>query len=110
MRFCVQSDIDIIEVFTSDVTDNHNMYRVRVFAPKFGYLEDPATGSGNSAFGYYLVKNNKFDRETITVEQNGDIHRFNSVKLRKDLDTEKNVRILFGGSAIKRIEGNYFLY
>ncbi len=108
--FCLQSKIDIIEVFTPDVIDSHNMYRVRVFAPKFGYLEDPATGSGNSAFGYYLVTNNKFDREMITIEQNGDMHRFNVVKLRKDLDTDNRVRIFFGGSAIKRVEGSYFLH
>lgn len=75
-----------------------------------GYLENPATGSDNSAFGYYLVKNNKFDRETITVEQNEDMHRFNSVKLHKVLDTENNVRILFGGSVITRVEGSYFLH
>jgi len=109
-QFCLQSGIDIVEVFTPDVIDNNNMYRVRVFAPKYGYLEDPATGSGNSAFGYYLLKNNKFDRETITIEQNGDMHRFNIVKLRKDQDTDIMVRVSFGGSAIKRIEGSYYLY
>jgi PhzF family phenazine biosynthesis protein len=108
--FCLQSGIDIIEVFTRDVIDNRNMYRVRVFAPKYGYLEDPATGSGNSAFGYYLIKNKKFDNETISIEQNGDKNRFNIVKLRKDQDTDNNVRVSFGGSAIKRIEGSYFLY
>jgi len=62
--FCLESQIDIIEVFTREVIDKHNSYRVRVFAPKFGYLEDPATGSGNSAFGYYLIKNNRFLKET----------------------------------------------
>lgn len=86
------------------------MYRVRVFASKYGYLEDPATGSGNSALGYYLVENKKFDSEAISIEQNGSKHRFNSVKLRKDLDTDNNVGIFFGGSGIKRVEGSYFLY
>jgi predicted PhzF superfamily epimerase YddE/YHI9 len=33
-----------------------NDFRVRVFAATFGYLEDPATGSGNSALGYYLLQ------------------------------------------------------
>ena len=108
--FCLQSNIDIIEVFTSDVIDSHNTYRARVFAPKFGYLEDPATGSGNSAFGYYLIKNNKFDREIITIEQNSDKKRFNIVKLRKEQDAENTSRVLFGGGAIKRIEGFYILH
>lgn len=109
-KFCLESDIDIIEVFTSDVVNVQSNYRVRVFAPKFGYLEDPATGSGNSALGYYLVKNNYFDRETITIEQNGDRNRYNIVKLRKGTDSENNDRILFGGSAITRIDGSYILH
>ncbi len=109
-KFCLESDIDIIEVFTSNVIDVNNNYRVRVFAPKFGYLEDPATGSGNSAFGYYLLANNKFDREIITIEQNGNRNRFNIVKLLKEMDHENNDRVLFGGAAITRIEGSYILH
>ncbi len=52
--FCIENSIDIITVFSDEVADKKNRYRTRVFAPTFGYLEDPATGSGNSAFGYYL--------------------------------------------------------
>lgn len=109
-KFCLASDIDIIEVFTSDVSDENNDYRVRVFAPKFGYLEDPATGSGNSAFGYYLIENKKFDKEVISIEQNGNRNRFNVIKLRKETNGENNNRILFGGNAITRIEGCYNLH
>jgi predicted PhzF superfamily epimerase YddE/YHI9 len=47
-RFCVKSQIDIIEVYTAETRNKRNDYRTRVFAPTFGYLEDPATGSGNS--------------------------------------------------------------
>lgn len=107
--FCIQSDIDIVEVFTSDVVDCKNDYRVRVFAPKFGYLEDPATGSGNSALGYYFIKNNRFKREMIIVEQNRHKNRFNIINIRKETDIENNTRVLFGGSAITRIDGHYFL-
>lgn len=53
-QFCITKSIDIIEVFCDDVYNKENNFRTRVFAPTFGYLEDPATGSGNSAFGYYL--------------------------------------------------------
>lgn len=107
--FCIQYDIDIVEVFTSDVVDCNNDYRVRVFAPKFGYLEDPATGSGNSALGYYFIKNNRFNREKIIVEQNGNKNRFNIINIRKKTDNENNTKVLFGGSAITRIDGTYFL-
>lgn len=42
-EFCLASAIDIILVFTTKVANQDNMARTRVFAPKFGYLEDPAT-------------------------------------------------------------------
>jgi PhzF family phenazine biosynthesis protein len=107
--FCGKSGIDIIEVFTHEVSSGLNSYRTRVFAPTFGYLEDPATGSGNSALGYYLFKNGKFNTETISIEQNNDRNRFNIVKLKKKRDIEGNWRILFGGGAITRIDGTYYL-
>lgn len=106
--FCIKSEIDTIEVFTDDVSDKSNDYRTRVFAPAFGYLEDPATGSGNSAFGYYLLKNHLWKTETIIIEQNGFADQYNIVKLQQQADGD-NVRVLFGGGAITRIEGKYII-
>ena len=109
-NFCFASGIDIIHVFTREVADQSNNYRTRVFAPTFGYIEDPATGSGNSAFGYYLIKNNLWEGETVSIEQNGLKNNFNIVKLQKQIDENNNTRILFGGAAITRIEGKYQLH
>jgi len=81
-----------------------------VFAPTFGYIEDPATGSGNSAFGYYLLKNDLWKGETITIEQNGFRENFNMVKLQKQPDENNFQRVCFGGGAITRIEGKYLIY
>jgi PhzF family phenazine biosynthesis protein len=108
-HFCHQSGIDIVEVFTDDVVNPFNDYRTRVFAPTFGYIEDPATGSGNAAFGYYLIKNGMWRGGTITIEQNGFKDRYNIVKLQKQKDEKGNDRVLFGGNAVARIEGCYFL-
>ena len=108
--FCLKNNIDIVEVFTNEVANNENDYRVRVFAATFGYLEDPATGSGNSAFGNYLIKNKLWNKDTIILEQNNQIEKYNIVKLQKNKDEEGNDRIIFGGGAIKRIDGEYILY
>lgn len=103
-EFCISNGIDIILVFTMDISCKENKARTRVFAPTFGYLEDPATGSGNSAFGYYMLKHNLWNGEAISIEQNGVIDNYNVVKL-KTLDS----KVLFGGNAIVRIDGEYLL-
>ena len=108
--YCINQGIDIIEVFTSNVRDKSNDYRTRVFAPTFGYIEDPATGSGNSAFGYYLINNDMWTTESLIIEQNGLIDDYNIVRLQKKIDENNNQRVCFGGGAITRIEGRYMTY
>ena len=108
-KFCERSNIDIIEVFTSDAANPANDFRTRVFAPTFGYLEDPATGSGNSALGYYLLNNGLWNKATINIEQNGTLNNYNMVKLQMQIDEEGTERVWFGGGAITRIEGSYLL-
>ena len=103
-QFCIDSKVDIILVFSSEVASRQNIMRTRVFAPRFGYLEDPATGSGNSAFGYYVLKNSLWDGNAVSIEQNAERAAFNVVKLK-----ETAGKVLFGGSATTRIEGRYLL-
>lgn len=103
-KFCMENAIDIILVFSMEVKNKRNFAHTRVFAPKFGYLEDPATGSGNSAFGYYMLKNNMWNGNDISIEQGGINIEFNTVKL-----TTLNGTLLFGGSATDRIIGKYYL-
>ena len=103
-RFCEKNEIDIILIFTLETANPRNKAHTRVFAPKFGYLEDPATGSGNSAFGYYMLKNNIWDGAPVMVEQGGADRIFNSVRL-----SVRDNRVLFGGKATTRIQGRYFL-
>ena len=108
--FCISSGIDIIEVFTNDVYEKSNNYRTRVFAPTFGYIEDPATGSGNSAFGYYLLRNKFWHAGTISIEQNGRRENYNIVRLQCKTDENSTMRVWFGGGAVTRIEGRYLTY
>jgi PhzF family phenazine biosynthesis protein len=108
-QFCKKNNIDIIEVFCDEVHNKENNFRTRVFAPTFGYLEDPATGSGNSAFGYFLLKNDLWDGDTLMIEQNKYLENYNIVQLKTRFDTNRNTRVLFGGGAVTRIEGKYIL-
>ncbi len=103
-EFCLTNDIDIILIFTTEAVNKDNIARTRVFAPKFGYLEDTATGSGNSAFGYYMLKYKLWNGEAIFIEQNAEPEDYNIVKLKTN-----NNKVLFGGGGITKIEGTYFM-
>ena len=103
-NFCLDNGIDIILIFSMQVSNKENKAHTRVFAPKFGYLEDPATGSGNSAFGYYMLKQNIWDGNPVSLEQGGNDRVFNIVKLKT-----KDDNVLFGGRSTLRINGKYIL-
>lgn len=102
--FCEGNDIDIILVFSMQTADTSAFAHTRVFAPRFGYLEDPATGSGNSAFANYLLSEKLWDGHLIAIEQGGNDRVFNSVKLKY-----ANGKVLFGGKATVKIEGYYIV-
>jgi PhzF family phenazine biosynthesis protein len=102
--FCESNDIDIILVFSKQTADTSAFAHTRVFAPKFGYMEDPATGSGNSAFANNLLSEGLWKGEPITIKQGGNNRIFNSVKLKC-----QNAKVLFGGKATKKIEGTYYI-
>jgi len=103
-NFCLTNNIDIILIYTLEADNKENIAHTRVFAPKYGYLEDPATGSGNSAFGYYMLKNNIWNGDPVTIEQGGIDRVFNIINL-----SQKNNTVLFGGKATTRIKGIFYV-
>ena len=102
--FSLENGIDVVLIFCMDAKDKKHFAHTRVFAAKYGYLEDPATGSANSVFGYYLQKNGMWNGAPIKLEQGGSDRIYNTVGL-----TYKDNRILFGGKATTRIEGVYYI-
>ncbi len=103
-EFCITNHIDIILMFSKETKNDKCIAHTRVFAPKYGYLEDPATGSGNSAFANYLLKHQLWNGEAVAVEQGGDNIEFNSVMIKCDRGN-----ILFGGAATVVIDGYYIM-
>jgi PhzF family phenazine biosynthesis protein len=107
--FCLANGIEIILVFTDDVSIKNNSYRTRVFAPVYGYLEDPATGSGNAALGYYLLDTGAWDGHILKIEQGRSREHPNIIRLVSDASKVQR-SVFFGGNARVRIEGEYLLY
>lgn len=105
---CVDQSVDIIEVFCADTVDAGCDYRTRVFAPTFGYLEDPATGSGNSASGIIFCRAGS-DGNALTLEQNGIRDRYNLVKLKNSAGRRWPHACPVCGWRVTRIDGKYIL-
>lgn len=106
--FCLKNDIDIVLTFIKETHEELSKYRTRVFAPRFGYLEDNATGSGNSAFGYYLIDEGLWEGD-FKIEQGPSKINPNFVKLKR-YSKNGSEHILFGGCATTRIEGSYYFH
>ena len=107
--FCHAQSVDILTVFSQETSTPAHRFRTRVFAPTFGYLEDPATGSGNAALGHYLLKNGHWNGSPISLEQNGDRSNPNLIRLVAKPSPRGTASVLFGGGAIVRIQGTYLL-
>ncbi len=108
-NFCEEGGLDIVAVFTSETARPEASWRSRVFAPRFGYLEDPATGSGNAALGQYLLQRRLWSGAALTIEQNGERLRPNIVKLIASADAAGFMQVFVGGAAVCRLEGRYLL-
>ena len=107
LSFCQKFDLDVVTIFTTDTADPLNQIRSRVFAATFGYLEDPATGSGNAALGYHLHRSGKWDGSAIRIEQNAERSNPNIIRLATIPDLEHGIRVIFGGGSMTRITGHY---
>jgi PhzF family phenazine biosynthesis protein len=103
-RFCSDYEIDVITLHTFDTTFKDSDVRTRVFPPLFGYLEDPATGSGNAALGYLLASRDHWREATLKIEQGMSRENPNIVILKKAGD-----RLQIGGQSVCRIDGKYIL-
>lgn len=103
--YTLAHDVDIVCAFTSECEGPFSTIHSRIFAPKFGYLEDPATGSGNSALANYMLAHDLWKGEPAMVEQGAIEGRFNIVCIM----TGENGEVLFGGCATTRVKGVYLL-
>ncbi len=97
---------DVLVLYTTETALPACALRTRVFCPTFGYLEDPATGSGNAALAGWLRQQGLWDGEVLSLEQGPDGANPNRVTIRRGQDGG----LMIGGSAVVRIEGDYLLH
>lgn len=108
LAFCRRHGLEVVTLFSLDTVHPGNRLRTRVFPPVFGYLEDPATGSGNAALGCHLHRLGRWGGEPLRIEQGADPEHPNLVRLGA-AEGEAELRVEVGGAGVVRIEGWYQL-
>ena len=103
--FALAHAVDVVVIYTRETEYRENDLHSRVFAPTFGYLEDPATGSGNAGLGNFLIRQNLWTDRTLVIEQGPDRENPNIVRLLRPEDGG----LMFGGRGEVRIDGEYIL-
>ena len=71
-NFCSSTGVGSLHVFTFDTLEPSSLYHARNFAPVYGVLEDPVTGTANGAVASYLFHKGYISQEKVICEQ-GDI-------------------------------------
>ena len=94
-----------VYVFTLDEIKT-NIVRARMFAPAFGILEDPATGSAAVALGAYLGERAAQDGELKwVVEQGAEIGRPSRIEVEATRKAGAVVSVRVGGTSVLVGEG-----
>ncbi len=101
-----RAGFEVVVLFTGETELPGRVLRTRVFAPAFGYLEDPATGSGNAALAHWLRRTGEWTGTVLPIEQGPDRANPNLVTIR----AEAAGGLQIGGRGVARIEGEYLLH
>ena len=94
-------------VFSRETTTHGHDIHARMFAPSFGIIEDPATGSAVAAFAGYLAAHGGYadGEHLVRVEQGIEMGRASFMDLRMLMSKGKLTAAAIGGHAVRVSEG-----
>lgn len=94
-------------MFCRETRDSGFHYHARMFAPSFGILEDPATGSAVAAFAGYLAAHGSYGtgEHVIRIEQGYEMGRPSQIELTLKIAGGKLAGASISGSAVVVMEG-----
>jgi trans-2,3-dihydro-3-hydroxyanthranilate isomerase len=89
-------------LYTRETTQAENAVHARMFAPRLGIPEDPATGSAAAAFAGVAREFETPDDgvHTITIEQGFEMGRPSLIQLTMEISAGELVAGEIGGSAV----------
>ena len=94
-------------LFCRETQDAGNDFHSRMFAPAFGMLEDPATGSAVAAFAGYLAATGDYKDGThvVRIEQGYEMGRASLLELTINVSAGKLTGASIAGDAVVGMEG-----
>jgi trans-2,3-dihydro-3-hydroxyanthranilate isomerase len=94
-------------LFCRETQDAGNDFHARMFAPAFGILEDPATGSAVAAFAGYLAASGGYTDGThvIRIEQGYEMGRASLLELTIDIHAGRLTGASIAGDAVVVMDG-----
>jgi trans-2,3-dihydro-3-hydroxyanthranilate isomerase len=94
-------------VFCRETLDAANAIHARMFAPAFGVLEDPATGSAAAAFAGYLTAHGGYadGRHIVRIEQGCEMGRPSLMELTLVIAGGRLTGAVIAGDAVVVMEG-----
>ena len=108
IKICERFGANGILVFTTVTVESFASVHARMFAPKIGILEDPATGSAGGALGAYLVQHGVVEvgpTTDILIEQGYEIDRPSRILVQVGSDDDAIQEVKVGGHCVMVIEG-----
>lgn len=108
IKVCERFGANGIMVFTTVTVESFASVHARMFAPKIGILEDPATGSAGGALGAYLVHNGVVEvgpTTEILIEQGYEIDRPSRILVQVKSEDDVIQGVTVGGQCVLVVEG-----
>ncbi len=97
----------VVYLYCGEVAEPGHDFHARMFAPKLGVAEDPATGSAAAAFAGLLAAHRRMDdgEHTVRIEQGYEMGRPSLIELIMSIRNGKLAAATIGGAAVVVTEG-----
>ena len=95
-----------ILIYSKETVRPESDLHCRMFAPRFGVPEDPATGSAHGPLGSYLFKHDQFRAGKLTSEQGYEMGRESEIILEIRGNENEITNVIVGGNSVEMGSGS----
>jgi trans-2,3-dihydro-3-hydroxyanthranilate isomerase len=107
-RVCDAIGSEFVYVFTFETLEESSTTHNRMFMPRHGVIEDPASGSAAGALGAYLVKHGKVSAKPtarLICEQGFEIGRPSYLHVKVEKPEQEITQVKVGGQVVIVMQG-----